>query len=220
MKNSQVQEKYYNEGWFGRHPEIYARTDFFMKLIRGKAAQKLGSDHSQLILDVATGTGSQGFEFVKLGHTVVGIDLDIEMLKKATRKNKGGLKLSFIHGDGTSLCFLSKTFDVAVISFAMHDVPYRIGIEILLEAKRVIKDLGTIYIVDYEEPGNNFIAKILHYVALIYESPNYKPFIRRGLEDYLKPTGLALSKKENIVLGALQLVSFKKAIDYTNTHLV
>ena len=96
MKNSQVQEKYYNKGWFGRHPEIYTRTDFFMKLIRSKAAQKLCLDHSQLILDVATGTGSQGFEFVNLGHTVVGIDLDIEMLKKATKKNKGGLKLSFM----------------------------------------------------------------------------------------------------------------------------
>jgi ubiquinone/menaquinone biosynthesis C-methylase UbiE len=212
MINSQVQEKYYNKGWFGRHPEIYTRTDFFMKLIRSKAAQKLCLDHSQRILDIATGTGSQGFEFVKLGHTVVGIDLDIEMLKKAKKKNKGGLRFLFIHGDGTNLCLLSKTFDVAVISFAMHDVPYSIGIKILSEAKRIIKDFGTIYIVDYEEPRHNFIAKILHYVALIYESPNYKPFIRRGLEGYLKPTGLALSKKENIVFGALQLVSLKKAI--------
>lgn len=213
MKNPEVRKKYYNEGWFGKHPEIYDRTDIFMKFIRNKAAKKLYLNNSQLILDIATGTGSQGYEFAKLGHTIVGIDLDIDMLKKATAKSQGGLNLSFIHGDGNNLCFFSKTFDAAVISFAMHDIPYSIGIKILLEAKRVIKDLGTIYIIDYEQPKKNFVAKILHSIALIYESPNYKHFTHRGLENYLKPTGLAISKKENIVLGALQLVSLKKRLE-------
>ena len=53
-----------------------------MKFIRRKAAHQLNINKSRYILDLATGTGSQVFEFVKLGHTVVGIDLDIEMLKK------------------------------------------------------------------------------------------------------------------------------------------
>ncbi len=155
------------------------------------------------IIDLATGTGAHALELAKLGHEVVGIDLDQKMLDKASKKTKDSLKLSFQHGDGTKLDFKDNEFDAASISFAMHDVPAEIGISILKEAKRVIKDDGFIFITDYNQT-ETFGAKALYAVAITYESPNYKPFAKRDFQAYLNEAGLKIVKKDTF-LGAVQM---------------
>ena len=146
-----------------------------------------------------------------MGHKVTGIDLDEKMLQKANNKVKKTSQLSFEYGDGTSTTFKDAEFDAATISFAMHDVPQEIGIQILREAKRVISGNGFIYIVDYNDL-THVGAKILSLVASIYESPNYKPFVKRGLKDYLAIAGYQIVSK-NTFLGAVQFV---KAVPVIN----
>ena len=131
-------EKYFNEGWFGKHPTMYEIGSFFIARLRRKAAKMIGEKKKLKIIDIATGTGAHAYELAKLGHEVVGIDLDKKMLAKASRKTSTKLKLSFLFGDGTKLPFKANEFDVATISFAMHDVPAEIGVKFLKEAKRVI----------------------------------------------------------------------------------
>lgn len=155
------------------------------------------------ILDIATGTGAHAYELAKMGHHVVGIDLDDNMLEKARMKVKDNNKLSFLNADGTRLPFDSNGFDAATISFAMHDVPTEIGIDILKEAKRVVKKDGFILIVDYNNLKGSLGAKFLYPIALLYESPNYKSFVRRNLSFYLKEVNLKIIEK-NTFLGAVQ----------------
>jgi ubiquinone/menaquinone biosynthesis C-methylase UbiE len=205
-----VEKKYYNEGWFGKHPEIYDKTDVFMKYLRCAAAKKLGLKPQQKIIDIATGTGAQGFEFAKLGHFVVGLDLDIKMLHQAQQKSNNNISLSFIHADAEYIPTRSKFYDLAVISFAMHDVPYEIGLRILREAKRVIKDDGIIYIIEHGDPHQFLAARILHQVSLLFETPNYKPFFLKSLGDYFKETKLEILKKDYLVLGAVRLLTLKQ----------
>ncbi|MCK4783236.1 MAG: class I SAM-dependent methyltransferase [Desulfobacteraceae bacterium] len=199
-------EKYFNEGWFGKHPTMYEIGSFFIALLRRKAAKKMGKKKLKII-DIATGTGAHAYELAKLGHEVVGIDLDKKMLVKARRKTSKKLKLSFLFGDGTKLPFKANEFDVATISFAMHDVPAEIGVKILKEAKRVIKKDGFIFIVDYNQL-ETCGAKILYTVAISYESPNYKPFVKRNFSYYLKETGLKIVKKDAF-LGAVQMTKIR-----------
>lgn len=205
-----MQDSYHNKGWFGRHPSVYEKTDVLMKYLRRKAAGKLTGLPKQQILDIATGTGSQGYEFALLGHSVIGIDLDLNMLHKAQKKQNGFLNLNFLHADATILPWASNLFDVAVISFAMHDVPGEIGLRVLSEAARVIKSEGVIYIIDYEEPRFTAAAKILYWIAQLYESPNFKPFIQRGLESYCIQAGLNIAQKDHLAFGAVQLVRLVK----------
>jgi len=206
-----MQDKYYNNGWFGRHPGVYEKTDVFMKYLRSKAASRLLAGPKLKILDIATGTGSQGYEFALLGHSVIGIDLDLKMLLKAQNKQNERLDLGFLHADVTNMPLAANQFDMAVISFAMHDVPQAIGLGLLVEASRVIKPEGVIYIIDYEEPRFTAAAKILYRIALLYESPNFKPFIQTGLKSYWIQTGLEMIQKERLAWGAVQLVRLMKS---------
>jgi ubiquinone/menaquinone biosynthesis C-methylase UbiE len=140
------------------------------------------------------------------GHEVIGIDLDGEMLRWARKKNQVNLDLSFVRGDATNLGFSDGTFDVVTISFAMHDVPREIGSKILAEVKRVLVPDGKVVIIDYNEPARNLIAKLVCLIALLYESPNFKEFVKVGVVKYLSEAGLVLIDRFTI-LGAVQVVS-------------
>ncbi len=100
---------------------------------------------------------------------------------------------------------------MAVISFAMHDVPYDIGLRILTEAKRVIKDDGIIYIIEHGDPHQFIAARILYQVSLLFETPNYKPFFHKNLEDYFIETNLEIQKMDHLVFGAVRLVTLKQS---------
>lgn len=193
---------YYNLGWFGQHPTIYEIASKAISPLRRRAARKMGEE-KLMIIDIGTGTGAHAYEMAKLGHNVTGIDLDTKMLAKAEKKLSSSLELKFMHADGINLPFADNEFDAATISFALHDVPFEIGVKILNEITRVIKDDGFIFIIDYHVPIDNIGARILFSVAQLYESPNYKPFTKKGLEIYFEATGLMLIEKSSF-LGAVQ----------------
>lgn len=197
--------RYYNNGWFGRHPGMYEIMSRFIAPLRRRAARGAGSTPRK-ILDIATGTGSHAVELAKLGHHVVGIDLDRKMLKKARRKHRRDLMLRFLFGDGTDLPFPDRSFDTATISFAIHDVPSRIAVRILREARRVTREEGSILIVDYNDLRASFGARFLYRVAQLYESPNYFPFVRRGIVPLLEDAGLTIKHKTSF-MGAVQFLS-------------
>ena len=143
-----MREDYYNLGWFGRHPNIYEIASMIISPLRRRAARKMGKEKLRII-DIGTGTGAHAYEMAKLGHIVTGIDLDKKMLEKAKNKISSGMELRFLHADGTKIPFADNEFDAASISFAMHDVPYEIGIKILKEVSRVIKHDGFVFIIDF-----------------------------------------------------------------------
>lgn len=202
-------DDYFNQGWFGRHPFFYEIGSFFIAPIRKIGVKKLGTKPLNVI-DIATGTGAHALLLAKAGHSVTGIDLDAAMLAKAARKVSPRLSLQFQLADATQLPYADNAFDVATISFAIHDVPPEIAVAMLQEALRVIKPGGWIQIVDYFEPINNPGARLLHWIAHWYESPNYFPFVKVGLASYLPACGLQQVTKTNF-LGAVQYTALQKA---------
>lgn len=190
---------YYNNKFFCRWAWLYDYEKYFFSPLRKKAAKFLDLKSPKKILDVATGTGAQAFELAKLGHDVMGIDLSPEMLSQAKRKQSPKLKLTFQEADGTKLPFNDAFFDIATISWGIHDMPYEIGIKVLKEMKRVIKKGGQILIVDYMNPRKHVVAKFTHPLICLYETRNYKPFIERGLETYIKDAGLKVLKETDYI---------------------
>lgn len=201
--------KYYNNQFFAKWARLYDFEKYFTFPLRQKAARFLGLKPPKKILDVATGTGAQAYEFAKLRHDVIGIDLSPEMLAQAKKKISPKLKLRFIHADATDLPFKDNSFNASSISLGLHDMPYEIEIMVLKEMKRVTKKRAPILIVDYNEPKNHWVAKLTHPLVRLYETPMYVPFIKRGLETLLKKMGLKIARESNF-LRLFQIVIVKK----------
>jgi ubiquinone/menaquinone biosynthesis C-methylase UbiE len=201
-------KRYHNLGWFALHPKLYEIGTMLLSTLRRQAAEAVGIDKGMKILDIACGTGALSYELANLGYEVTGIDLDNDMLKHATKKIRPDLRLSFVHGDALHLAFEDNSFHAVTISFSMHDVPYEMGVKLLKESKRVLAPNGEITIIDYNEPKKNFLARILYHVAILYESPNYALFVKRGLDKYFDDTHLIVTRRFTI-FGGVQVVKCK-----------
>ncbi|MFA5894784.1 MAG: methyltransferase domain-containing protein [Candidatus Shapirobacteria bacterium] len=202
--NNLAEHESRNNQFFGKWAWLYDYEKYLLSPMRKKAVNFLDLPPNQKILDVATGTGAQAYEFAKLGHEVLGIDLSEEMLLQARKKCTPNLQLNFQHIDATKMPFGSNSFDTSSISWGLHDMPYEVEMLVLQEMKRVTKKSGQILIVDYMEPKNHLIAKFFHPLACIYETQNYKPYINRGLDSILDKVGLNISKSTNF-LGFVQI---------------
>lgn len=199
----------YNNEFFGRWAWLYDYEKYFFSPLHRYTARFLDLKSPKRILDVATGTGAQAYELAKLGHDVVGIDLSLKMLAQAKKKLSPSLKLGFKEADGTKLPFKNETFDIATISWGIHDMPYETGVKVLNEMKRVIKKNGKILIMDYMNPRKHIVAKFTHPLISLYETKNYKPFIERGLETYINNTDLKVVE-ETTYLGVWELILLEK----------
>lgn len=195
---------YYNNKFFGKWARFYDYEKYFLFPIRRKAALFFPLKPPAKVIDIATGTGAQAYELAKLGLDVTGVDLSPEMLEQAKKKLNQSLKLRFLHADATKLPFKNNEFDGASISFGLHDMPYKIELAVLSEVKRVVKKNGPILIVDYMEPKNHIVARLLHPFIKLYETPNYDHFISKGLEKILSKVKLRIYRFTH-VLGIAQI---------------
>ncbi|MBK8555950.1 MAG: methyltransferase domain-containing protein [Lewinellaceae bacterium] len=199
-----MEDRYFNNGWFGKHPAIYDLGGLLIKPLRRRAARILGNKPLN-VLDIATGTGEQALATALAGHRVTGIDLDPKMLERAAKKVKPDLALTFMQADGSALPFDDNQFQAVTISFAMHDMPFDIGVEVLREARRVLRPDGFLLIIDANEKGANFGADLYHLIASLYESENYAPFVKRSLGMYFEAAGFGFRQQETF-LGAVRFV--------------
>jgi ubiquinone/menaquinone biosynthesis C-methylase UbiE len=98
--------------------------------VRRKVAALSGVEKRDTVLDIYTGTGAQAFAFGKKGFDVLGVDISPDMLDIAV-KNNIYRNVRFEIADATGLPFGDKSFDVAVISLALHDMPHEIRPRVL-----------------------------------------------------------------------------------------
>ncbi len=148
---------------------IAHRYDFLNSLLslgrdrfwRRFAVHQLPKSESGTFLDVATGTGDVAMEIVKQhspGIRVTGIDFSEKMLELGREKiRKAGLqeRIDIQFGDVTSLRFDDRTFDAAIISFGIRNIPdYSKGIQ---EMTRVLKKGGTLVILEFTSVQNRFL---------------------------------------------------------------
>ncbi|MFO0695632.1 MAG: class I SAM-dependent methyltransferase [Polyangiales bacterium] len=92
-----------------RHPterEIAKECDFIEKV--------LGLPAGATVLDVGCGLGLYAIELTKRGYLVVGLDLSLPMLSRASEDAKDqGLRINFLHGDMREMSF-DGSFDVVL----------------------------------------------------------------------------------------------------------
>jgi len=169
--------------------------------VREQVVDFTNASKGSTILDVATGTGQQAFAFAKRGYDVIGVDLTESMLAIARKQNKAGL-VKFEAADATQLRFEENSFDVACVSFALHDMPLTIREKVLQEMVRVTQPNGVIVIVDYDLPRDKISRALIYRLITLYEGEYYKEFIASDLEALIGKTGIEITGKLSVLLGA------------------
>lgn len=168
------------------------------------------------ILDVASGTGDIALALAEKNPQahVVGSDLSENMLNVARRRGEaaGLANIEFRVENAMQLGLADETFDVAVVSFGLRNMPsYE---QVLAEMTRVLRPGGTLFCIDSSYPTNPIIKPFFRFYfkyimpllgTLIAHAPKEYKWLNASTEAFVSKDELAgLMRKVG-----LQEVSFK-----------
>jgi demethylmenaquinone methyltransferase/2-methoxy-6-polyprenyl-1,4-benzoquinol methylase len=125
------------------------------------------SDTPQRILDVCVGTAASSIA-VATQHPqsqIIGIDISEAMLSVARRKisRKKLTNLELINMSADAMQLADNSFDVVMVSFALHEFENELREKIFKEISRVLKPGGKFLVIDFarqNSPSNRAFMKI------------------------------------------------------------
>lgn len=173
--------------------------------MRRKIARVVCLEPGARVLDVATGTGAQAFAFAERAGEVVGVDLNDAMLRIARHHNRFP-NVTFLWADATRLPFSDRSFDIASISFALHEMPGSVRSRVLHEMARVTKPGGSVVVVDYALPQHRLLRASALRVVKLYERDHYAEFVRLDLCRLLEAEGIRVRWRAPLFAGVVTAV--------------
>ena len=132
------------------------------------------------VLELATGTGLIAKHIVNAAALIEATDASAEMIAEAKRNNHSA-KLHFSVQDMFCLPYANKSFDVVIVSNALHIVPR--PEKALVEIKRVLKDDGVLIAPTFTHAGNSFHGKVRAFFMRLAGFPLHSKWTS---EDYLR----------------------------------
>lgn len=177
----------YTDRFFRKWLPVYDLFGATIFPVHRAAVALVGPRPGLRVLDICTGTGEMALRLARRGATVTGIDVTEAMLLRAKRK-AGRLPVDFRLGDARRLDFPDKSFDVSVLSLALHDMPRRVRIEVLREAARVTRE--RLVVVDYDFPRALWLRGILVGLVRLFETAYFRRFADEGVLPLLAEAGL------------------------------
>jgi demethylmenaquinone methyltransferase/2-methoxy-6-polyprenyl-1,4-benzoquinol methylase len=93
--------------------------------------------------------------------------------------------------DATNLKFADKSFDVAVISLALHELEEKTQQAILLEIHRVLKDDGKLIVVEWDRPKTTG-RKIKFFFIEISEPKSFQRMMQQDMNEYFEKSGFEI----------------------------
>ena len=167
------------------------------------------------MLDACCGTGTlTSLLAERVGRTgaVTGIDLSSELLKKAVRKAKQSLPLSFIQASCADLPFPDSNFDKVFISFGLHEIADLDRRNSLLELNRVLRADGDLFILEYHLPRaflTRFVVKVFN--RLFEDEKAYRMLLDGTLLPELERAAFTVRRKRLIGAGMFQMLHAVKS---------
>lgn len=173
--------------------------------LRRRVAALAGVGPGKRVLDVATGTGEQAMAFAAAGAIVTGLDVAPAMISRAQRKNHYA-NLSYVSADAAALPFADARFDVASISFALHEMPANLATRVLREMGRVVRSGGRVVVVDYGLAQGRLGRFLVYHLVALYERAPYRAFVRRDLRTAIRDAGFEVVVDEPALGGTVRLL--------------
>lgn len=157
----------HNQDAWAKLAPFYDYFTFPVRRLRREVVELSDAGTDARVLDVATGTGAQALAFADRCGEVIGIDLSERMLEIARQKSRRP-NLSFLRADAAALPLGDGSFDVACISFALHEMPPSVRERVLREMVRVARPGGTIVVVDYALPRYAPGSWLVYHLVKLY----------------------------------------------------
>ncbi len=192
--------------------------DFITLFQYGRFIKKLMYEETEVgygdnVAELGVGNGRNAFLLSnRVGEKgeIVGFDISPDMLEKAKKKTKDYKNIRIIKHD-IRLDFPKEFydyFDVALMALAFHGFTPRDREKILDNVRKILKDGGKFYILDYNQM--NYAKSPFYFKILIdkFECPLAEEFLGYDLIDVANKYGFRLTKKITYVRGLFQYSEF------------
>ena len=159
------------------------------------------------VLELATGTGLIAKHIVNAAAHIEATDASPEMIAEAKRDNQS-TKLHFSVQDMFCLPYADKSFDVVIVSNALHIVPQ--PEKALQEIKRVLKDDGVLIAPTFTHAGNSFSGKVRAFFMKLAGFPLHSRWTSEEYLRFLRQNGWA--ERKSAVLKASFPLTYAECI--------
>ena len=143
------------------------------------------------VLELATGTGLIAKNIVRAAAHIEATDASAEMIAEAKRDNRSA-KLHFSVQDMFCLPYADKSFDVVIVSNALHIVPQ--PEKALAEIRRVLKDDGVLIAPTFTHAGNSFPGKVKAFFMKLAGFPLHSKWTSAEYLRFLSQNGWTVRK--------------------------
>ena len=161
---------------------------------------------AKTVLELATGTGLIAKSIVNAAAHIEATDASVEMIAEAKRDNQSA-KLHFSVQDMFRLPYAGKSFDVVIVSNALHIVPQ--PEKALAEIHRVLKDDGVLIAPTFSHAGNSFSGKVRAFFMKLAGFPLHSKWTSEEYLRFLRQNGGAVRK--SVVLKASFLLTYAES---------
>ena len=149
------------------------------------------------VLELATGTGLIAKHIVNAAAHIEATDASAEMITEAKRDTRSS-KLHFSVQDMFRLPYANQSFNVVIVSNALHIVPQ--PEKALQEIKRVLKDNGVLIAPTFTHAGNSFSGKVKAFFMKLAGFPLHSKWTSEEYLTFLRQNGWTVRK--SVVLKA------------------
>ena len=146
---------------------------------------------SKTVLELATGTGLIAKHIVSTAKHIEATDASAEMIVEAKRDNRSA-KLHFSVQDMFRLPYAEESFDVVIVSNALHIVPQ--PEKALAEIRRVLKDDGVMVAPTFAHAGNSFSGKVKAFFMKLAGFPLHSRWTSEEYLRFLRQNGWTVRK--------------------------
>ena len=146
---------------------------------------------SKTVLELATGTGLIVKHIVSAAKHIEATDASAEMIAEAKRDNCSA-KLYFSVQDMFRLPYAPQSFDVVIVSNALHIVPQ--PEKALQEIKRVLKEDGVLIAPTFTHAGNSFSGKVKAFFMKLAGFPLHSRWTSEEYLRFLRQNGWTVRK--------------------------
>ena len=143
------------------------------------------------VLELATGTGLIAKHIVNAAAHIEATDASAEMIAEAKRDNRSA-KLHFSVQDMFCLPYANQSFNVVIVSNALHIVPQ--PEKALAEIRRVMKDDGVLIAPTFTHAGNSFSGKVKAFFMKLAGFPLHSKWTSAEYLCFLRQNGWAVRK--------------------------
>ena len=146
--------------------------------------------HKQ-VLELATGTGLIAKNIVNAAAHIEATDASGEMIAEAKRDSRSA-KLHFSVQDMFCLPYADRSFDVVIVSNALHIVPE--PERALAEIRRVLKDDGILIAPTFTHAENSFPGKVKAFFMKLAGFPLHSKWTNEEYLAFLRENGWTVRK--------------------------